>query len=727
METKRKRAYSIVLTLALLLSLGIPAAAAQIENAEISGDAPTVIVGADDNNYVMAGPSGTTMLVKSINSAEYSELMDILYPNGVIDEQGQEIGGIGDMESVRAEFIANHMRAYSVDGAAQSEIRLTPFTVTLESQSNGEYEAMFYSAHIGKDTFVFPSEWGNQPFGFTHKSEENVYLAFTDMGIWRINPDKESATKITADTYMGQTQTEISEELRETNPDSYLLWIDNVEISPTGEYVVYRTNRDADTLNETSIWRVDLNSNSEKQFLAPAEDNDIVGFIDDDAVVVGALNDTRMVNVVNSDVTAIDIPALPNACVKSVKNGKVIISSYREGSSDMTAYINNVDVDTGEMSEITRVQGYLDGEPDFSPSGSKIAIGYGTDAMMGTNDVMIVDTVANTQALLTEAMPVTRSSRTIDSNVTRCLWIDDDTVLVDVQEENDLPAADTLPSTRASAYDIVFGNTPPTIVNFISPLSTTSTSGFVGVNSKWNQPRSRGTNPHNGVDLQASLNTNVYAPYAGWATGINITGSHDVQFLVDANKNKVKDDGDYYIHFYHMNARELNGYKTQGQLIGKSGNQGGVPAHLHFGICAVDSGLRWLRNEVNYRYLSSSNWGSGQDLDIYSQVRWNNNTPSIIAYIRDDGAKKPMSEVRMYYRTTSSGKWIDGGLMTKSGDTYTYNFNGKFSCGTTVYWMVRLTRSGVSQAAFCPAKYFHPDSDPNKPSQPYGYWTNTMT
>ena len=61
METKRKRAYSIVLTLALLLSLGIPAAAAQIENAEISGDAPTVIVGADDNNYVMAGPSGRSI------------------------------------------------------------------------------------------------------------------------------------------------------------------------------------------------------------------------------------------------------------------------------------------------------------------------------------------------------------------------------------------------------------------------------------------------------------------------------------------------------------------------------------------------------------------------------------------------------------------------------------------------------------------------------------------
>ena len=46
---------------------------------------------------------------------------------------------------------------------------------------------------------------------------------------------------------------------------------------------------------------------------------------------------------------------------------------------------------------------------------------------------------------------------------------------------------------------------------------------------------------------------------------------------------------------------------------------------------------------------------------------------------------------------------------------------------TTVYWMVRLTRSGVSQTAFCPAKYFHPANNPNSSSYPYGYWTNTMS
>lgn len=726
MKTKR-RFFGFILASILLLSLSVPAGAVPNENRNtVDGYATSVVVGADDNNYIMTGRNGTTLLVESISSAEYTELMDILYPNGVVDSQGQEIGGIENMEETREQFIAEHMRAYSIEGTTQAQISLTPFSVILESKSNGEYEALFYSVRIGQDSFAFPSEWGNQSFGFTYRSEENVYLAFTDMGIWEIDPSKKSAEKITADKYMEQTQAEISEEIQRIDPDAYLLWIDNVEISPTGEYVVYRTNRDADVLDETSVWKIDLNSNSEMQFVAPAEDNDIVGFISDDTVVVGALNDTRMVNIVDSESTAIDIPALPNACVKSAKNGKIVISSYSDGDSDTTAYVNNVNIETGKMSEIARVSGYLNGEPQFSPSGNKIAFGYGNDAMMGTDDVMIVDTVAHGQTLLSEMMSETRSISPIDSIITRCLWVNDDTVLVEVQKENDLPSLDTIPSTIASAYDIVFSNTPPTIVNFISPLSTTSTSGFVGVNSKWNQPRSTGTNPHNGVDLQASLNTSVYAPYAGWATGINVTGSYDVQLLVDANKNKVKDDGDYYIRFYHMNAREADGYKAQGQLIGKSGNQGGVPAHLHFGICSINGGLKWLRNEVNYRYLSSKNWTSGQDLDIYSQVQWNNNTASIIAYIRDDGAKKSLSEVRMYYRTTPSGAWTDGGTMTKSGDTYSYDFGSLFPSGTTVYWMARLTRSGVSQTAFCPAKYYQPTSNPNSTSYPYGYWTNTI-
>ncbi|MGN7454306.1 M23 family metallopeptidase [Paenibacillus pasadenensis] len=278
----------------------------------------------------------------------------------------------------------------------------------------------------------------------------------------------------------------------------------------------------------------------------------------------------------------------------------------------------------------------------------------------------------------------------------------------------------------AADYSIVFGNTPPSIVNFNSPLSNSSSAGFAAVNSKWNQPRSSGTNPHNGADLQAALNTNVYAPYDGWATGITVTGSYDIDFLVDANNNNVKDDGDYHVRFYHMNSRETDGKKSQGALIGKSGNQGDVPPHLHFGVCSTSGGLKWLRNEVNYRHLSSSNWSSGKDLDAYSVVAWNSNIASFTAYIRNDGTKESFSEVRIYYRT-SAGSWTDGGVMNKSGDVYSYNFTGKVSSGTSVQWMFRMLRSGVSQAAFGPAKFYQPDNNPNASSYAYSYFTNTVT
>ena len=92
----------------------------------------------------------------------------------------------------------------------------------------------------------------------------------------------------------------------------------------------------------------------------------------------------------------------------------------------------------------------------------------------------------------------------------------------------------------------------------------------------------------------------------------------------------------------------------------------------------------------------------------------------------DDGTKRNFDEVRMYYRTTTSGTWTDGGAITRSGDTYSYNFAGKVASGTSVQWMMRLKRSWVNQTAFCPAKYYQPNNDPNATTYPYGYWTNTV-
>ena len=113
-----------------------------------------------------------------------------------------------------------------------------------------------------------------------------------------------------------------------------------------------------------------------------------------------------------------------------------------------------------------------------------------------------------------------------------------------------------------------------TAVNFRSPLDT-----YSRVNSKWNQPRDEGSNPHKGVDLRASVGTPIYAVYDGWVEHINVTGNADIRFRVDVNGNQVKDSPDYYVRFYHCNSRLAEGYYSKGAQIGTSGNQGGVPAH----------------------------------------------------------------------------------------------------------------------------------------------------
>lgn len=407
----------------------------QASNPTITSENKLVAVPYEKNvSNVMVGENGEVLLVDSITDEEYSEMMSILYPNGIVDAQGQDIPGINDFDESRAKFVAEHMKAYSLVGEEISEVTLTPFKISITDESNGEYKSLFYRASVGKDNFVFPSEWGNQSFGFISISEKNIYLAYTDMGIWRIDPENMTAKKLSSDSYSGKSLAEISLGIAKPHSDWYLTWIDSVNISPDGKYVVYRTNRDSIELNETSVWGIDLNTGEEQQLIDPSLNNDIVGFITDSNVVVGALSDTRIIDVNNKTAIAVDVPNLPNLRISSVKDGKIVISSYDNGSSNSTAFISSVDASTGRISEISRVSGYLDGEPRFSPSGSKIAIGYGNDPMVGIDDVMIVDLSTNSQKLLSNS---SQSARAVNGNIIRFQWVNDDEVLVNARYGSD--------------------------------------------------------------------------------------------------------------------------------------------------------------------------------------------------------------------------------------------------------------------------------------------------
>ena len=214
-----------------------------------------------------------------------------------------------------------------------------------------------------------------------------------------------------------------------------MVWIDGVTMNMTGHCVIYRTNRDADSPNKTSVWKIDLDTKQEAPVLPAENNNDIVGFITDEHFVVGALNNTRMVGIFDDTVASISLPNLPNMCIKGVGYGKLIYTSYQEDSPITTAFINKIDDVTGDVQAITSIAGYLDGVPNFSPSGSKIAFLYGVDNSFGTNDVCIVDANSGTDELLSETRASAQHSKDSSNNVSGVHWLDDDTVLVRSEEK----------------------------------------------------------------------------------------------------------------------------------------------------------------------------------------------------------------------------------------------------------------------------------------------------
>lgn len=395
-----------------------------------------------ENYHAMTGPGGSTLLVKSISSAEYEEMMDLMYPNGIVDEQGLEIGAAENAQEIRANFIAEHMKAYLVQGTEDLvfPVPITPFNLRFPDQDPEGVEILFYKASVNGDDFVFPSEWAQREGGFQHRSEQGLFLVGAYSAIWRIDPADMTVERLTADTYQGKTIDEVREDLK-TWPGAQLGWIDRWEISPDGKTLVYRTNRDTDTLNDTSIWKVDLTTGEEKQLIAPTLHNNLVGFLTNDYFVVGSTEDTRMVNVSTGEITALEFPELSNFHIDAVGNGWVVYSSYTDGVPGSKTHVGRVDETTGAVTELVYLTGYL-GEPFFSPEQDKIAMGYGTDPERGTDDVLIM-TLENEERFLLSEDPGYTGAAGMD--IRHFFWIDNDTIGVTLRERSEASDPATTP------------------------------------------------------------------------------------------------------------------------------------------------------------------------------------------------------------------------------------------------------------------------------------------
>lgn len=276
------------------------------------------------------------------------------------------------------------------------------------------------------------------------------------------------------------------------------------------------------------------------------------------------------------------------------------------------------------------------------------------------------------------------------------------------------------PSAQAYSYTECFSNVPPSILNWGCP-----TPSWYSVTSDWQAPRTVGTNPHQGIDIAAPYNTTLKAVWAGWVTQV---GSYSIRQRIDINNDGIQNDADYYCNYYHLSNRQPNGYYSKGSTIGKTGNEGGqYESHLHFGGLTTLS--TWCRNEICYRW--TSNWNGGKDVDVFSNVQWNSGSSCAITIcFNDTGYSSTPSDVRVFHRTHGTSIWTDGGTMSFAGNNkYTYSFSGKYPSGTSIDWLVRITRPGLgSSYCYCwaPAKFDQPNPNPNAVANPYAYYQNTL-
>lgn len=108
-------------------------------------------------------------------------------------------------------------------------------------------------------------------------------------------------------------------------------------------------------------------------------------------------------------------------------------------------------------------------------------------------------------------------------------------------------------------------------------------------------PDASGVRRHVGVDLRASVGTNVYAPGAGKVIqSYSSSAGQTIEALINGRLWR----------FMHLSNRKVKAGDTfkEGQVIALSGNSGGVAAHLHVDVRA--NGTKWnasLNNYLDYR------------------------------------------------------------------------------------------------------------------------------
>jgi hypothetical protein len=343
---------------------------------------------------------------------------------------------IDGWEQIRAELLAESEQAYEFDGSSLKPTPREGFYATLieadaELPMGREYDWLFYTVTSSTaNTYIFPSEWDlhNEPAPLYDAEYPALYVS-TFLGIWRITANGVS-TKLSADEFDGNHYSwHVAAAYSPQEGWSKLFWIANAILSPDKRYIVYRSNRDCydDLSDNTSIWRIDLETGEEQRILEGNAVNTINGFVTDKLILV----DQRfLLDVSNGKTIPITLPELPNRSIDGTGFGYIVCTSYSEDVPGVsTLLIFSIDPETGALTEMFSEQG-LFYKFGFSPSGKNAYVVYGRTPNRGAETLMLFD-FEKTTARLLEDVPGD-AYKELDGDVIRAIWLSENAMLLNV-------------------------------------------------------------------------------------------------------------------------------------------------------------------------------------------------------------------------------------------------------------------------------------------------------
>ena len=265
-------------------------------------------------------------------------------------------------------------------------------------------------------------------FIFLHSEDNSGFYACTDIGIWKLDPDTRTATKMTSDTYNGQPRASIRSSMTSENT---LFWIDTPVVSPNGQYVVYRSNRTAPDADGDCVWVLNGSTGVETQLTQHNGSYRVIeGFISNTEILVSSrAGETTAYSVLNIETgteTPAAMPQLSNLSIAAVhSNGYVALNSYDETSADTII----VQVTANGVSIISELQGCY-GKVKFSLSGDKVGIVFNEDNSKPDNNMVLVDLASGTAQELSQLPAAQERDIGKDARISDFSWLNEEAILV---------------------------------------------------------------------------------------------------------------------------------------------------------------------------------------------------------------------------------------------------------------------------------------------------------